>query len=92
VDPRSGRIFLARARTGRIEIFDPSSFLPVDEIPVPGEVSWLFVESEGNGLGVVVLDPAEIRILGLVGGDTLVRTPLGSDPVALLFVQGRTHP
>ncbi len=88
VDPRSGRIFLARARAGRIEIFDPSSFLPVEEIPVPGEVAWLSIEAEGNGLGILLRDPAEVRIVGLVGSGTVTRTPLGADPAALQFVQG----
>jgi hypothetical protein len=70
----------------RIEAFDPSSFLPLSEIPVPGEVSWLSVESEGNGLGVLLRDPPEVRIVGLVGGGTLARTPLGPDPAALHFI------
>jgi len=92
VDPRSGRIFLARARAGRIEVFDPSSFLPVEEIAVPGEVAWMSVEAEGNGLGVLLRDPAEARIVGLVGGGTIARTPLGPDPAALRFMQGGTDP
>lgn len=92
VDPRSGRIFVARAKTGRIEIFDPFSFLPVDEIPVPGEVAWLSIEAEGNGLGILLRDPPEARIVGLVGGATLVRMPLGPEPAALRFVQAGTAP
>jgi YVTN family beta-propeller protein len=92
VDPRSGRIFLARARTRRIEVFDPASFLPIAEIPVPGEVSWMAIEAEGNGLGVLLRDPAEVRIVGIVGMDTVVRAPLGPDPEALRFVQGGIAP
>ncbi|HZI95352.1 MAG TPA: hypothetical protein VFE84_13990 [Patescibacteria group bacterium] len=92
VDPRSGRVYVARARTGRIEVFDFSSLLPVAEIPVPGEVTWLSVEADGNGMGVLLRDPAEARIVGLVGGGTVLRTPLGSNPSALRFVQGGTAP
>lgn len=92
VDPRSGRVFLARKRTGRIEVFDPTSFLPVEEIPVGSEIGWLAVESEGNGLGVLLRDPAEARIVGLVGGKTVARTPLGPAPVSLRFVQGGIEP
>jgi YVTN family beta-propeller protein len=92
VDPRSGRIFLARRKTGRIEVFDPASFLPLEEIAVPGEVAWLAVETEGNGLGVLLRDPAEARIVGLVGSGTAVRTPLGGGPTALRFVQGGNAP
>lgn len=92
VDPRSGRIYLARARTGRIEVFDPSSFLPVSEIVVPGDVAWMSVDSEGNGLGVLLRDPSEVRVFGLVGGAVVSRTSLGSDPAVLGFVQGRTAP
>jgi YVTN family beta-propeller protein len=92
VDPRSGRVYLARARTGRIEVFDPSSLLPLAEIPVPGEVAWMSVEAEGNGLGVLLRDPPEGRIVGLVGGGTVARTALGMEPAALQFVQGRIPP
>ncbi|HET6372727.1 MAG TPA: hypothetical protein VFG76_05435 [Candidatus Polarisedimenticolia bacterium] len=92
VDPRSGRIFVARAKTGRIEIFDPFSLLPVDEVPVPGEVAWMSVEADGNGLGILLRDPPEVRIVGLVGGGTVVHTPLGADPAALRFVHGGTAP
>jgi len=92
VDPRSGRIFLARRKTGRIEVFDPASFLPLEEIAVPGEVAWLEVEAEGNGLGVLLRDPAEARIVGLVGSGTATRTPLGGEPTALRFVQGGKVP
>jgi YVTN family beta-propeller protein len=92
VDPRSSRIYLARARTGRVEVFDPASFLPLEEIAVPGEVMWLSVESEGNALGILIQDPPEVRLVGLVGGGLVARAPLGPGPWALRFVQGRTGP
>lgn len=92
VDPRSGRIFLARRKSRRIEVFDPSSFLPVEEIPLPGEVAWMSIETEGNGIGILLRDPAEVRIVGLVGSGTVARTPLGPEPAALRFVQGGTAP
>jgi YVTN family beta-propeller protein len=92
VDSRSGRVFLARSRTGRIEVFDPTSFLPVEEIRVGAEIAWLAVESEGNGLGVLLTVPAEARIVGVVGGKTVARTPLGTGPAALRFVQGGVEP
>jgi YVTN family beta-propeller protein len=88
VDPRSGRIYLARARSGRVEVFDPTSLLPVAEIPVSGEVAWMWIEPEGNNLGILMKDPTEARIVGLVGHQTVARTALGPDPVALRFVQG----
>jgi hypothetical protein len=92
VDPRSGRVYLARAKTGRVEVFDPSSLLPLAEIPAPGEIAWMTVEAEGNGLGVLLRNPPEVRIVGLVGGGTIARTALGAEPAALRFVQGRTAP
>lgn len=92
VDRRSGRIFLARARTGRVEVFDSGSFLPVEEIPVPAEVAWLSVESEGNRLGVLLRDPSEARIVGIVGSAIQTRTHLGGAPAALRFVQDEVGP
>lgn len=89
VDPRSGRIFLARAGTGTIEEFDPTSLLPVERIPVPGEVRWLSIEREGNGLGIAIADPPEIRVVRIVGRETASRTELGAPPAAVRFVEAR---
>jgi YVTN family beta-propeller protein len=89
VDRRSGKIFVARSRTRRIEVFDGVSLLPVEEIPVPGEVAWLAVEREGNALGVLLTEPPEARILSLFGSGALARVPLGASPWALRFLEAR---
>jgi hypothetical protein len=92
VDPRSGRIFLARGAAGRVEVFDPNSLLPLAEWRVPGEVAWLAVESEGNHLGVLLQDPPGVRLVGILGGEPLARVPLGPGGGALAFVQGGSRP
>jgi YVTN family beta-propeller protein len=89
VDPRSGRIFLARRGTGRIEVFDPSSLLPIDEIEVAGEIADLAIESEANGLGVLLEAPPEARIVPIAGHGVALRTPLGGGPAVLRFPGSR---
>lgn len=89
VDPKTGRLFLARRGTGKIEIFDPASLLPIDEIDVPGEVVYLALEREGNALGVLLNEASEVDIVGVVGRKTLARTTLGPDPAAVGFLEAR---
>jgi YVTN family beta-propeller protein len=89
VDPRGGRIFLARRGTGRIEVFDPSSLLPIDEIEVPGEIADLAIEPEANGLGVLLEDPPEARIVPIAGHGVSMRAPLGAGPAVLRFPGSR---
>jgi YVTN family beta-propeller protein len=89
VDRRSGKVFVARARTGKIEVFDGASLLPVNEFPVPGEVAWLAIESEGNGLAVLLQREAEARILSILGGRITTRAPLGPGPFAVRFLEAR---
>jgi YVTN family beta-propeller protein len=89
VERQTGRIFLARRGTGRIEIFDPFSLLPIDEIPVRGDVTYLALEREGNALGVVLGEAREVDLVGVVGRKVLTRTALGPDPAALGFLEAR---
>lgn len=89
VDRQSGRLFLARRGTGKIEIFDPASLLPIDEIPVRGDVAYLALEREGNALGVLLGEACEVDVVGVVGRKILTRTQLGPDPAALGFLEAR---
>jgi YVTN family beta-propeller protein len=89
VDQKTGRLFLARRGTGKVEIFDPASPLPIDEIGVSGDVAYLALEREGNALGVLLTDAREVDIVGVVGRKTLARTSLGPDPAAVGFLEAR---
>ncbi len=80
VDPVTDRIYLARRNALEIDIYDPFSLLPVDSIPVPGEVAYMTIDDEGNNLAVVLPDEREVRVLRLVGEQTVARIDVGKDP------------
>ncbi len=85
VDSRTDRIYLARRNAFEIDIYDPISLLPVDAIPVPGEVAHMAIDDEGNNLVVVLPEQREIRILRLVGDETVARIDVGGDPFRTAF-------
>lgn len=89
VEPQTGRIFLARRGTGKVEIFDPASLLAIDEIDVRGDVVYLALEREGNALGVLLGASNELDMVGVVGRKIFARTGLGPDPAALGFLEAR---
>ncbi len=80
VDPVTDRIYLARRSALEIDIYDPFSLLPVDSIPVPGEVAYMTIDDEGNNLAIVLPDEREVRVLRLVGEETVARVDVGEDP------------
>jgi YVTN family beta-propeller protein len=89
LDRQTGRLYLARRGTGLVEIFDPASLLPIDEIRVPGDVADLALEREGNALGVLLAEARQVDMVGVVGRKTLTRTSLGPDPAAVGFLESR---
>ncbi|HEX4826155.1 MAG TPA: hypothetical protein VFV19_17785 [Candidatus Polarisedimenticolaceae bacterium] len=89
VEPKTGRVLLARAGQRKVEVFDPGSFLPVDEITLSGDAVYLALENEGNALGVLVAGPREADLFGNSGRRLQTRAAVGPDPVALRFVDAQ---
>jgi YVTN family beta-propeller protein len=80
VDPRTDRIYLARRRTGAIEIFDPSSLLPVDSIPVEGDVADLAIDNQGNDLLLALPRTRGLRMIGLASRREVGGLDVGEGP------------
>ncbi len=80
VDPVTDRIYLARRNALEIDVYDPFSLLPVDSIPVPGDVAYMTIDDEGNNLAVVLPSRREILVLRLVGEQTVAQVDVGEDP------------
>ncbi len=80
VDPVTDRIYLARRNALEIDVYAPFSLLPVDSIPVPGDVAYLTIDDEGNNLAVVLRSRREILVLRLVGEQTVAQVDVGEDP------------
>lgn len=80
IDTRTDRIYLARRNTGTVEIYDPMSLLPLDSIPVEGNVAFMSIDPEGNNLFIVLADRDEIRVVRLTNNRTVARTDVGRRP------------
>ncbi len=80
VDPRTGWIYLARKNSVEVEVFDPSALLPVDFLPVGGEVGYLALDGERNNLWIVL--PASNRLVAvdLANKTTAAEIDVGEGP------------
>jgi len=86
VDARTDLIYLARQRTGEIAVYDPFSFLPIDIYRTGGDAAYLTIDGEGNNLCAVLPGESGLRMVRLVGKETVFETEVGEDPfrVALM--------
>lgn len=86
VDTRSDRVLVARPDRGEIEIYDPSSLLPVDAIPLRGRVSYLAVDLEENLLHAVLTRESRVAVLRLSNRRLVAEVEVGREPrwVALM--------
>jgi hypothetical protein len=80
VDPRSNLVYLGRSGSGVIEVFDSSSFLPVDSFPVQADVSFLALDVEQNFLYALVPELREVQIVEIVGNRLRGRVEIGDEP------------
>lgn len=80
VDPRTGRIYVARADAGRIDVFDPPSALPVDGFEVPGPVAHLAIDEVENALLAVMPSLRSIAFVDLASRRVLSSVDVGPEP------------
>ena len=83
VDTQTDRIYLARRNARSVEIFDPLSLLPVDSIPTGADAAYLAIDGEGNNLYVALPEKDEVRVIRIVGRETVTRIEVGKDPYGL---------
>ena len=89
VDARTNRIYLARTRTGQVEIFDPIAALPSDFIATGGDVSFITIDGEGNNLLLVLPGERGVRMVGIVNRKTVAQVDVGDDPYGVTLMGER---
>jgi YVTN family beta-propeller protein len=89
VDPRTDLVYVGRADEDRIQLFDPSSLLPVGEIEVPGPVSYLAIDDVENALVAVVPSRRQVAFVDLTRRRVLSTVDVGRDPYAIAPVSER---
>jgi YVTN family beta-propeller protein len=80
VDPRTGRIYLARSHTGQVEIFDPFSSLPIDFIRTEADVAYMTIDGEENNLVLALPEKKTVRAIRLNSKGVAAQIDVGDDP------------
>lgn len=83
VDPRTGLVYVGHADGDRIQVFDPGSLLPVDEIAVPGPVSFLGLDPLNNALVALVPSRGMLAFVDLTRRRMVASLDVGAAPYAV---------
>jgi YVTN family beta-propeller protein len=90
VDSRTDLVYVGRADEGRIQLFDPTSLLPMSVIDVPGPVSYLAIDDLENTLLAVLPERRQVAFVDLTSKRLLStldvpRAPYQVAPIAERF-------
>ena len=86
-DRRTDQVYLARA--GAVDVYDPLSLLPTDAIPLDGTAEFLTIDDERNALCIAFPDRNEVRLVRIVGKETVSRIDVGERPCEVVLFGGR---
>ena len=89
IDPRTDLLYVGRADEGRIQLFDPSSLLPVGAIEVPGPVSYLAIDDVENALVAVLPTLRQVAFVDLARKRLLSTVDVGRDPFRIAPISER---
>lgn len=89
IDPRTGFLYVAHGDESRVQVFDPALLLPVDDIAVPGPVSYLGLDPAQNVLMAVVPSRGAIAFVELTRRRVTSSVELGADPYLVVVPGGR---
>jgi len=64
VDPRTDLVYVGR-NEGRLDVYDPSAFIPVDRIDLPGVPSYLVIDDRENALLALVPEARQAAVVDL---------------------------
>jgi YVTN family beta-propeller protein len=89
VDPRTDLVYVGRGDEDRIQLFDPSSLLPVDSIDVPGAVTYLAIDDVENVLLAVLAAPGRVGFVDLTRKRLLSTVDVGRAPFRVAPISER---
>jgi YVTN family beta-propeller protein len=89
VDPRTDFVYVAKGPERRIQIYEPSTFLPVAELPAEGAVTWMSLDVPENVLLAVVPEANSVAVFELNARRALPGVDVGNEPYAAAVVGER---
>ncbi len=89
VDSRSDLLYVGRQGDDRLQVYDPSSLMPLVSIDLPGSPSFLAVDDAENALFALVPSRRTVGVADLAGGRALASFEVGDDPYQVIVVGER---
>lgn len=89
VDPRTNLVYVAHADSDRIQVFDPSSLLPVDAIAVPGPVGYLGLDPAHNALLALIPSRRLLAFVDLASRRMVSSLEVAAEPYQVVVTGGR---
>ena len=80
VDPRNGRVFVARGGMRGVEVFDPSSLLPIQTLDLGADPGFLIADAESEQVLATLPSAEQVLALRLAGGAAGAVAELGGEP------------
>lgn len=89
LDPRTGFLYVASAEVDRLQVIDPGSLLPVDEVAMPGPASYLKIDPTQNVLMALIPSRGAVAFAELTRRRVIATVELGAEPYVVLVAGGR---
>jgi hypothetical protein len=89
VDSRTDLIYVGRQGEARLQVFDPASYLPVDYVEVPGDVSYMAIDDANDALFLVVPSRRSVAVVELTSWKLLASFDVGDEPYQVVLVGER---
>jgi YVTN family beta-propeller protein len=84
VDPRTDQIYVGMVGEGRIYVYDPRAFLPIDDFEVPDSVSFMAIDEVDNTLFALVPSLGKVAVIDLTSRKIVALLDVGSDPYQVI--------
>jgi YVTN family beta-propeller protein len=89
VDPRTDLVYVAKADTGRLEVYDAFSALPVDDFDAGGAASQAAIDDAESAIFLLVPSSRTIEVVDLTSRRRLGRMEVGPEPHGLAMAGER---
>ncbi len=90
VDPRTDLLYVGRRDEGRLDVYDPSAFIPVDHVDLPGAPTYLVIDDAESTLLAVIPEARQVAVVDLTRRRVVGRIDVLRDPDELALF-GERH-
>jgi YVTN family beta-propeller protein len=80
VDPRTDLIYVGKRDEDRLSVYEPFSFLSIDDFDVPGPVTYMAIDEVDNTLFALIPSMQRVAVIDLTSRRILSVVDVGRDP------------